>query len=336
MKSQTKRVFALTMGEPAGVGAEISVKTWKNREKEGLSAFFLIDNHERLSKTFPDIDIQIINSPGEAFDVFDKALPVMNIDLNEDVELGVLNPKNGSAVIQSIKKAVNLTLEEKVSGIITNPIHKAALYDIGFEFDGHTEFLANLCQIDHSPIMMLACSQLKVVPLTIHVALDKVPSLMSKDLITDMSHRINDALRIDFGIQNPRLAITGLNPHAGEGGAMGNEEIEIIEPAIEELRNEGLNVIGPLPADTAFHEEARQAYDAALCMYHDQALIPIKTLDFHGGVNVTLGLPIVRTSPDHGTALNIAGQDVANPSSLIAAIKMADMIAKNRENNNAS
>jgi len=233
-------------------------------------------------------------------------------------------------VIESITRAVELSKYGAASAVVTNPIQKSALYDAGFKHPGHTEFLAELAGPDTVPVMMLANSKLRVVPLTIHIALSDVPKQLTADLIIKRCRITAVSLQKDFGIGNPRLAVAGLNPHAGEDGAMGSEEQTIMAPAIEALRAEGLNVIGPLPADTMFHEEARANYDVALCPYHDQALIPVKTLDFHGGVNVTLGLPFIRTSPDHGTALNIAGKGIARPDSLIAALKMAAEMATKR------
>jgi len=313
------------MGDPAGVGAEITVAAWQKRNSENLHPFFLIDNLPRLEKLFPDVKFHEIQDTYKVSDIFDEALPILNIDLPEEPVLGQLNTKNGTAVIESIKKAVELTQQGFASGAVTNPIHKAALYDIGFDFAGHTEFLGALCG-NVTSVMMLATQELRVVPLTVHHAVKAIPDMITEDLIIEKSHIIHDDLKNKFGFKNPRIAIAGLNPHAGEGGAMGMEEIQIIAPAIKKLQTEGMDVTGPYPADTLFHAEARAQYDVALCMYHDQALIPLKTLDFHGGVNVTLGLPIIRTSPDHGTALEIAGKGMANPSSLIAAIKMAQQL----------
>tara|TARA_R110002050_G_scaffold1346_17_gene9911 strand:- start:2095 stop:2826 length:732 start_codon:yes stop_codon:yes gene_type:complete len=233
-------------------------------------------------------------------------------------------------VINSIETAVNLTRQGITSAVVTNPIQKSALYQAGFSHPGHTEFLAELAGPGTVPVMMLANSKLRVVPMTIHIALSQVPHDLTPDLIVTLSKITAAALTRDFGLPHPRLAIAGLNPHAGEDGAMGTEEQTIIAPAIARLRAEGYDVAGPLPADTMFHEEARSTYDVALCPYHDQALIPVKTLDFHGGVNVTLGLPFIRTSPDHGTALNIAGQGVARVDSLLAALNMAGQMAFNR------
>ncbi len=325
MNNKNLQPTAITMGDPAAIGAEITVSAWHKRHDENLKPFFLIDNVNRLKKLFPKTNITKILDPQEAFDAFDKGLPVFDLDLPEDPILGQLNPKNGTAVIQSIQKAVELTQKGRASAVVTNPIHKAALYDIGFDFAGHTEFLGALCG-DVTSVMMLATDALRVVPLTVHHAVKDIPAMITQDLIIEKTRIVHHDLKNKFGFKNPRIAIAGLNPHAGEGGAMGMEEIDIIAPTIQKLKQEGMTVTGPYPADTLFHAEARAQYDVAICMYHDQALIPLKTLDFHGGVNVTLGLPIIRTSPDHGTALDIAGKGLANPSSLIAAIKMAQAL----------
>ena len=326
---QTKPL-AITMGDPAGVGGELTLKAWQNRYAENLPAFFAIDNVARLKSISSDMPIEEITDPAQAIEVFDRALPVLNIELTEKPILGTLSPANGKAVVESIERAVAFCLEGQTSGVVTNPIHKAALYDIGFAHPGHTEFVADLCGKGETPIMMLAGADLRVVPLTVHIPLKDVPNALTQDLIIEKSRIIDMAMKQDFNLDTPHIAVAGLNPHAGEDGKMGLEDQVVITPALEILKNEGINVTGPHPADTLFHAQARQNYDVALGMYHDQALIPLKTLDFHGGVNVTLGLSVVRTSPDHGTALDIAGQNIANPQSLMNAIKMADEIAQNR------
>lgn len=320
--------LALTMGEPAGIGAELTVKVWRVREAENLSPFFVLCDPAQVEGQVP---VQVIDDPAAAAAVFSSALPVLPVDLPVRPILGELDVRNAPAVLESIERAVAFALEGQVGGIVTNPIHKAILKESGFAHPGHTEFLGALCGIKHGPVMMLAAKGLRVVPLTVHMPLSDVSASITQNLICEKARVIARALQKDFGIENPKLAVAGLNPHAGEGGAFGREEIEIILPAIEILQAEGMNISGPHPADTMFHEQARNTYDAALCMYHDQALIPLKTLDFYGGVNITLGLPIVRTSPDHGPALNIAGQNIAKPDSLIAAIKMAAQISKNRQ-----
>lgn len=324
--------LALTMGEPAGIGGEIAMKAWRDHRSD-LPPFFLIDSPERLSHLATGLKWTIplcpINDPGEANDVFQDALPVLDHPVTVG-EPGVLSKHTGKSVISSIERAVQLTQKGQASGVVTNPIHKHALHECGFNFPGHTEFLAELAGINTPPIMMLACDELRVVPLTVHVSLKEAIVQLSEDLIVEKCIITNTALKKNAGLKKPRLALAGLNPHAGENGDMGREEIEIITPAIHRLKDLGLDVVGPLPPDTMFHKAARDQYDVAMCMYHDQALIPIKTLAFDLGVNVTLGLPFIRTSPDHGTALNIAGTGTASETSLIAAIKMAARMAKNK------
>ncbi len=322
--------LAITMGDPAGIGGELTIKAWKMAAQENLPPFFAVDNIERLKALNFDVPIEEITHPQQAVDVFKRALPVINIDLGEMPTLGQLSSKNGQAVITSIEKSVAFALDGEAAGVVTNPIHKAALYDIGFEHPGHTEFVAALCGKDETPIMMLAAKDLRVVPLTVHIPLKDVPSAVTEELIFEKVRIIHQSLKKDFGLEDPRIAVAGLNPHAGEDGKIGLEDRDVVAPTVKKLIAEGLNVTGPHPADTLFHAEAREHYDIALGMYHDQALIPLKTLDFHGGVNVTLGLSVVRTSPDHGTALNIAGQGIANPQSFLNAIKMADEIVQHR------
>lgn len=315
--------IALTMGEPAGIAPEITAQAWSVRDREELSPFFVIGDPSLYKD---DVPVQEIEDPLEVVNVFEKALPFLPLKLNKKAVAGRLDEANAPCVIESIRCAVDFVLQGRAAALVTNPIHKSILKTAGFDFPGHTEFLAHLCGGNYKSVMMLSAKGLNVVPLTIHEALADVPFLMSQDRIVETSKIILTALQKDFGFEKPRLAIAGLNPHAGENGQFGKEEIEIISPAIETLKNEGHDVSGPYSADTMFHNEARAHYDAALCMYHDQALIPVKTLDFHGGVNITLGLPIVRTSPDHGTALDIAGQGKARSDSLIAAILKADEI----------
>jgi 4-hydroxythreonine-4-phosphate dehydrogenase len=316
--------LALTMGEPAGVGGEVTLKAWKAKN---TPAFFVIDDAERLrllaQKLGLDVPVHKINVPSEALEVFEVALPVLNQPLKDQVVFGKPTPNNAKAVMESIRVAVELVRAGQASAVVTNPIHKETLYNAGFKFPGHTEFLSNLADIGTPPVMMLASPVLRVVPVTIHVSMAQaLNSLREIDIIT--TARITaKALTKYFAIAKPRLAIAGLNPHAGEGGKMGKEEITTIAPAITKLCELGIDASGPWPPDTMFHEAARQYYDVAICMYHDQALIPIKTIDFDGAVNITLGLPFVRTSPDHGTAFNIAGTGVASERSMLAALKMA-------------
>ncbi|MGD9511213.1 MAG: 4-hydroxythreonine-4-phosphate dehydrogenase PdxA [Geminicoccaceae bacterium] len=319
--------LALTMGEPAGIGGEIALAAWRRLAGQG-PVFLALDDPERLRRigTAP---VREIADAGEAAAVFPHALPVLPLGERVEVEPGRPDPAQAAAVVQSIVRAVSLTRAGAAAAVVTNPIHKATLYAAGFGFPGHTEFLAELSG-STLPVMMLAGPSLRVVPLTVHIALAEVPRRLDQDGILAQARIVAEALRHDFGITAPRLAVAALNPHAGEEGAMGDEESRIITPALDRLRGEGIDVTGPLPADTMFHPRARAAYDAALCMYHDQALVPVKTLHFDDAVNVTLGLPFVRTSPDHGTALGIAGRGVARPDSLIAAIELAAAMARRR------
>ncbi len=274
--------------------------------------------------------VREISAPDEARRCFDKAVPVFPLTLPRDVKAGHLDPANAPAVLSSIERAVSFVQAGEASGLVTSPIHKKNLYAAGFAHPGHTEYLTQLAGSDKPAVMMLACPGLKVVPVTIHLALKDAIVSLSEDAILHAGRTTAEALMRDFGIAAPRLAVAGLNPHAGEDGAMGREEIEIIRPAVERLAQEGIDITGPLPADTLFHADARSRYDAVLCMYHDQALIPLKTIDFDHGVNVTLGLPFVRTSPDHGTALGIAGSGQARPDSMIAALQMAGAMVASR------
>jgi 4-hydroxythreonine-4-phosphate dehydrogenase len=329
----TDRPLALTMGEPAGIGGEITLKAWQQTRNAGAS-FFVIDDPDRLANLARRLGLPVpiaeIASPSDARRHFADALPVLPLKLVKPAEPGKLDTANGPAVIDSIRQAVDYAMRGEAAAVVTNPIHKKVLYDCGFHHPGHTEFLAELTGLTTPSVMMLASAALRVVPVTIHLALRQAIANLRAEDIVYCARVTAEALAVDFGIAQPRLAISGLNPHAGEDGAMGREEVEIIRPAIERLRAMGLRIAGPLPADTMFHPSARANYDAALCMYHDQALIPLKTLAFEQGVDVTLGLPIVRTSPDHGTALDIAGAGKANPASLIAAIDMAVDIAQRR------
>lgn len=326
--------IAITMGEPASISGELTIQAWKNRADKSFQPFFAIDCPERLKALSPNLPIIEISKPDQAAEVFNEALPVLKIVLAEKPILGFLNPKNAPAVIKSIERAVTFCLEGQAAGLVTNPIHKAALYDAGFKHPGHTEFVGQLCA-DYTgsfvtPVMMLAARDLRVVPLTVHIPLKDVPKAITAELLETKCKIIAHALQKDFKIASPRIAVAGLNPHAGEDGTIGLEDQDILIPAIQSLKDQGYSISGPYPADTLFHEEARAHYDIAIGMYHDQALIPLKTLDFHGGVNVTLGLPIIRTSPDHGTALNIAGKGIARADSFMNAITMAQDMAKNK------
>lgn len=325
--------LALTMGEPAGIGGEITLMAWRNRVTHAAPPFFVIDDPARLAalaRTIGvDVPVRAIDDPSEAARVFPGALPVFAQALPRPPIPGRPDPANAPAVIAAIERAVTLVRSRKASAVVTNPIQKETLYDAGFAYPGHTEFLAALAHVAH-PVMMLASPELRVVPVTIHLSLVDALAALSAAAIVTCGRATAAALTRDFGIARPRLAVAALNPHAGEAGAMGHEERDIIAPAVAALAAQGIDVSGPAPADTLFHAGARTRYDAVLCMYHDQALIPLKTLDFERGINITLGLPFVRTSPDHGTALDIAGRGVANPASLIAALKTAGAMAARR------
>jgi len=319
---------ALSMGEPAGIAAEITIAAWKALRETG-PVFFSIADPAQLGATM-DAPVAVIAHPRDAADVFQEALPVIPERLAVRPTPGAPAAENAAAVIRSIERAVAFAVAGEASAIATPPISKKALYDgADFPYPGHTEFLAALGGARRA-VMMLACGELRVVPVTIHIPLRAVPDALSEELVVETARIVDRALRRDFGVPAPRLAVAGLNPHAGEQGAMGREDIEIIAPAIARLRATGVDASGPLPADTMFHPAARARYDAALCMYHDQALIPIKTLAFDRGVNVTLGLPFIRTSPDHGVAFDIAGRGVADPTSMIEAIQLAARLAANR------
>jgi 4-hydroxythreonine-4-phosphate dehydrogenase len=305
-------------------------KAWDLRREHDLPVFFAIGDVRSIESVWQG-PVERISGPGDAAACFDRALPLLQVDDPGDIEPGTPNPAGARCSLDSLEIAVGLARTDAVSGVVTGPVAKAQLYGIGFTHPGQTEFIAERCGVASSNVaMMLAGPTLRTVPITIHMALRDVPDVLSVDLIVMRCRTVERGLTRDFGIENPRLAIAGFNPHAGEGGALGREEIDLIEPAIERLREEGIDVIGPLPADTMFHARARQQYDVALCLYHDQALIPIKTLHFDEGVNVTLGLPIVRTAPDHGTAFDIAGRNLANPGAMIAAITLAGQCAANR------
>jgi 4-hydroxythreonine-4-phosphate dehydrogenase len=325
--------LALTMGEPAGIGAEITLKAWRGRDK-ALPCFFVIDDPDRLRNVAAalslDVPIRPIDRADQAAQAFAQGLPVLAAPLPRPSQPGRLDAANAPAVLESIQRAVRLAMSGEVAAVVTNSIHKKTLYEAGFEHPGHTEYLAALAGDGSKPVMMLAGAGLRVVPVTIHVSLRTALDSLSTEAVVSTGRIVAAALRSDFGVARPRLAVAGLNPHAGEEGSLGREDIEIVAPAVAALRDAGIEASGPLPPDTMFHAAARANYDAALCMYHDQALIPLKTLAFDTGVNVTLGLPFVRTSPDHGTALNIAGRGVANPASLIEALRLAGAMARQR------
>ncbi len=318
-------MLALTMGDPAGIGPELSVMAWRALRVTG-PAFVLLADPAQVASFGP---ARVVASPAEAAAVFHHAVPVLPVPLATAARPGHSDPANAPAVIASIERAVRLVQAGAASAVVTNPINKAVLYGAGFAYPGHTEFLAALTGAP-LPVMMLANDFLRVVPVTIHVSLRAALDGLTTAGIVATGRIAAEALRTQFGIARPRLAVAGLNPHAGEGGAMGDEEAALIQPAIDVLRAEGVHVTGPHPPDTLFTPAARATYDVALCMYHDQALIPLKTLDMASGVNVTLGLPIVRTSPDHGTAYDIAGTGRADPASLTAALRLAATLAERR------
>ncbi|MDH3232917.1 MAG: 4-hydroxythreonine-4-phosphate dehydrogenase PdxA [Alphaproteobacteria bacterium] len=325
--------IALTMGEPAGIGGEITLKAWHSRQA-GTHPFFVIDDPARLTALAERVGLRVpiveIDEPEAAAAEFAAALPVLGSELAVNADPGRPDPANVPTVIAAIDQAVALTREGRAAATVTNPIHKATMYEGGFAYPGHTEYLGAIAGGDAPPQMMLAVPGLRVVPVTVHLPLADVAGTLTSDMIVAAGRATAEALRRDFAIAAPRLVVAALNPHAGEAGALGAEERAIINPAIETLRADGIEVSGPAPADTLFHARARATYDAALCMYHDQALIPLKTIDFDHGVNITLGLPFIRTSPDHGTALALAGTGEAIPTSLIAALTMAGEMASRR------
>nr|WP_255726707.1 4-hydroxythreonine-4-phosphate dehydrogenase PdxA [Microvirga sp. ACRRW] len=319
----------LTQGDPAGIGPELTLQAWLQRDKKKLPPFAVLADPAHLELVAKALGWAVPIASVELSQVtstFLNALPVLPLKASVSAQAGKPDAASAASVIESIETAVSLVRKGAASAVVTNPIAKHVLYDAGFRHPGHTEFLAALAAEDgntYHPVMMLWSEELAVVPVTVHIPLATVPSALTTDLIVLTGRIVARELKDRFGIENPRLAIAGLNPHAGENGSMGSEDQAIIAPAVAALRADGIAVSGPLPADTMFHARARKGYDAALAMYHDQALIPIKTIAFDEGVNVTLGLPFVRTSPDHGTAFDIAGKGIARPDSLIAAIKLA-------------
>jgi 4-hydroxythreonine-4-phosphate dehydrogenase len=325
--------LVVTMGEPAGIGGEITLKAWLHRAA-GIPPFYLIDDPDRVAALarrlgWP-VTVQAIGAPDEVPAVFAEALPIAPIGITLRGGPGRPDPADAPAILGAIERAVRDVLSGHAAALVTNPIHKDSLYHSGFGYPGHTEYLGALAGVAATPVMMLVCPSLRVVPVTVHLALSQAIRNLRRPMIVHAGRVSEAALRRDFGIVAPVLAVAGVNPHAGEAGGLGREEIEIIEPAVAKLRAAGIDARGPLAADSMFHAEVRQTYDVALCMYHDQALIPIKSIDFYGAVNVTLGLPFVRTSPDHGTAFAIAGRGVARPESLIAALRLAADMAATR------
>ncbi|HEY1474071.1 MAG TPA: 4-hydroxythreonine-4-phosphate dehydrogenase PdxA [Pseudolabrys sp.] len=336
MSTPARLPLALTVGEPAGIGPDLTLAVWRRRVELDLPAFYLIGDADFLGSRARALGLDVplaIVAPHEAPAVFERALPVVPLGLPVTAAPGKPDASSAPAAIASIRRAVGDVLAGRAAAIVTNPVAKNVLYKSGFAEPGHTEFLAKLAseatgKTAH-PVMMLWSAELAVVPVTIHLPLREVVSHLTRELVLESGRIVARDLAARFGIARPRLAVAGLNPHAGEEGAMGEEDRVIVAPAVNQLRAEGIDAIGPLPADTLFHAKARATYDVALCMYHDQALIPIKTLAFERAVNVTLGLPFVRTSPDHGTAFDIAGQGKADPSSLVAALALAARLSAN-------
>lgn len=334
MGKDEARPLALTGGDPSGIGPEIAIAAWRSRSEFDVPPFYLLTDPAFIASRarLLGVDLRIEETtPARAAAVFADALPVVALGAHFTDVPGKPQTGNAAGVIEAIDRAVADVFSGSAAAVVTAPIAKKPLYDAGFRFPGHTEYLAHLAGQklggDIMPVMMLAGPELRAVPVTIHIALADVPASLTQELIVRTARITAHDLRARFGIASPRLAISGLNPHAGEGGAMGKEDEMVIRPAIEALRGEGIEAFGPLPADTMFHARARAGYDAALCMYHDQALIPAKALAFDETVNITLGLPFIRTSPDHGTAFDIAGKGVARPDSLIAALRLARRLA---------
>ncbi|TVR08984.1 MAG: 4-hydroxythreonine-4-phosphate dehydrogenase PdxA [Salinarimonadaceae bacterium] len=327
--------IALTLGDPCGIGPEITLRAWAARNAAGLSPFVALGDVAAYTQSAQalglDIPVAAVADMGEGATRFAQALPVLPLRNAVSNRPGHPDPANAPAILESIERAVTLTRAGEASCVATCPIAKSALYEAGFRHPGHTEFLASLAaapgEAPPRSVMMIWSEGLAVVPVTIHIALADVPGALTRELIVETARIVDRDLRERFGVSSPRIAVAGLNPHAGEAGAMGREEIAIVAPAIAELRAAGIDTRGPFPADTMFHARARAGYDAALCMYHDQALIPIKTIAFDDGVNVTLGLPFLRVSPDHGTAFDIAGKGIARADSLIAALRLGSRLA---------
>ena len=322
--------IAVAMGDPAGIGPEVVAKAWALRELHDLPPFFAVGDVRAIEKVWGG-KVERVSAPIDAAALFATALPVLSIQDAGSINPGHPDVDGARCALHALELAVGLTRSGAAGALVTGPISKAQLYHIGFTDPGQTEFVAERCGISReNTVMMLAGPTLRVVPVTTHVPLAEVSALLTVDLIVAKARVTARGLTRNFGIEHPRLALAGFNPHAGEQGSMGREEIDILIPAIEALRDEGMDIVGPLAADTMFHPQARARYDAALCCYHDQALIPLKTLHFDDGVNITLGLPIVRTSPDHGTAFDIAGKDMAQPGATIAAIRLAASAAIRR------
>jgi 4-hydroxythreonine-4-phosphate dehydrogenase len=323
--------LAVSLGDPAGIGPEVVAKCWDGRSEFNLPPFVAIGDPRSIAHVW-DGPIELIDDPRQADSAFDYGLPLIQIAAADGDLPGQPSVSGAHCSLDSLEIAVGLARSGSASAVVTGPVSKEQLYAIGFAHPGQTEFVAERCGVGRGNVaMMLAGPTLRTVPVTTHLPLAEVAANISSALIEARGRTTLRGLQRNFGIADPTLAVSGLNPHSGEGGSLGREEIDLIEPAIAALRAEGWRVTGPHPADTMFHSAARARYDAALCMYHDQALIPLKALHFEDGVNVTLGLPIIRTAPDHGTAFDIAGQDRADPRPLAAAIRMAAFCAAHRE-----
>jgi 4-hydroxythreonine-4-phosphate dehydrogenase len=315
--------IAVSLGDPSGIGPEIIAKAWDLRDREGLPRFFVVGDADAIEAVWTG-PVKRIADPAEAIGLFDHALPCFHVDEGSEAVPGQPSLDGARCAFQSLEIATGLARSESASALVTGPVSKAQLSAVGFTYPGQTEFVAERCGVSRAnAVMMIAGPGLRVVPLTIHIPLSEVPAALTAALIKSRAHATARGLKRLFGIARPRIAVAGLNPHAGESGILGQEEIEVIAPAIAELREDGLDISGPHAADAMFTARARERYDVALCPYHDQALIPVKTLYFDEGVNITLGLPIVRTAPDHGTAFEIAGTGRAQPGAMIAAIRMA-------------
>jgi 4-hydroxythreonine-4-phosphate dehydrogenase len=327
------------MGEPSGIGPDLVLELYSKRAAIGLPPFIVYGHASFLQARAERLGLVIETAaltPDEATESFDSVLPVVDIDGLVTDHPGKASAASAPVVIEAISRAVSDTLQGRCRALITAPIHKGVLYAAGFVHPGHTEFLAALCSAGatpKTPVMMLAHEELRVVPATIHVPLSKVPALLTTELVLETIRITAHDLRTRFGIASPHIGVAGLNPHAGEGGTIGSEEVDIIGPAVQQLRSEGLDVEGPFPADTLFYLPHWRRYDAVVAMYHDQALIPIKTVAFEEAVNVTLGLPIVRTSPDHGTAFDLAGTGGGSAASMLAAIRLADKLTTHKATN---
>lgn len=325
--------LVISLGDPCGIGPELVIRAWQALRGDPALAFCVIGDAQVLRDL--GADVAVVSDASQATAIFATALPVLDAPLTARPVAGEPDSIHAPHIISWIRTGVELCRAGAARGLVTAPIAKSVLYGAGFAFPGHTEYLADLCRDANGfvprPVMMLTARDLRVVLATIHIPLRDVPASLSIDGLAEIAHITHTALKQDFAVAQPRLVMAGLNPHAGEDGSIGREEIDTLSPAITRLQNESVSIQGPIPADSLFHDDARVTYDAALCMYHDQGLIPLKTLDFWGGVNITLGLPIVRTSPDHGTGFDIAGRGMARPDSLIAAIRTADQLSRNRQ-----